>query len=163
MLHCSVSSLLSSPPRTSSHPSTLTNHDPIALDIPTRSGSPTPSEIEEMNEPFINLNFRRYITLDFISQPKNIVIIVIIALTVAGGISIGVKHTQAEALFRPAAVWMKDAPGGWLIPVAILFIISFPPLFGHEVVAILCGDVWGLWIGFALVTLGSTLGEIGNF
>lgn len=70
-----------------------------------------------------------------------------------------------------------------MIPIAILFIISFPPvrlqppicsvlpfidyqipqLFGHEIVAILCGVVWGLWIGFAIVAAGTFLGELGNF
>jgi len=36
-------------------------------------------------------------------------------------------------------------------------------LFGHEIVAILCGLVWGLWIGFAVVAAGTFLGEVGNF
>jgi hypothetical protein len=36
-------------------------------------------------------------------------------------------------------------------------------LFGHEIVAVLCGLVWGLWIGFAIVVAGSFLGELGNF
>lgn len=29
--------------------------------------------------------------------------------------------------------------------------------------AILCGVVWGLWIGFAIVAAGTYLGEVGNF
>ena len=36
-------------------------------------------------------------------------------------------------------------------------------LFGHEIVAILCGLVWGLWVGFAIVAAGTFLGEVGNF
>ena len=69
---------------------------------------------------------------------------------------------------------------GWLIPIAILFIISFPPvrdpnhdhllcthssmqLFGHEIVAILVGVIWGLGVGFAIVAAGTFLGEIGNY
>jgi hypothetical protein len=52
---------------------------------------------------------------------------------------------------------------GWLVPIGVLFVISFPPLFGHEIVAILCGLVWGLWIGFAIVCAGTFLGEVGNF
>lgn len=52
---------------------------------------------------------------------------------------------------------------GWLIPIAVLFVISFPPLFGHEIVAILCGLVWGLGVGFAIVAAGTFLGELGNF
>jgi len=52
---------------------------------------------------------------------------------------------------------------GWLIPIAILVVISFPPLFGHEVVALLCGVVYGLWIGFAIVAAGTFIGEIGTW
>ncbi len=58
--------------------------------------------------------------------------------------------------------------------------ISFPPvslthvpyrqlpltnsqLFGHEIVAILCGLVWGLFPGFGIVAAGTFIGEVGNF
>ena len=41
-----------------------------------------------------------------------------------------------------------------------MIIISFPPLFGHEIVALLCGDVWGIWIGFGIVAAGTILGEL---
>lgn len=58
---------------------------------------------------------------------------------------------------------MHKVPAGWLIPVAILFVISFPPLFGHELVGIMCGLVWGAGIGFAIVCLGSFLGELANY
>ncbi|KZS91931.1 hypothetical protein SISNIDRAFT_413500 [Sistotremastrum niveocremeum HHB9708] len=58
---------------------------------------------------------------------------------------------------------MRSLKFGWLIPVAILFVISFPPLFGHEIVAVLCGNVWGLWEGFGIVALGTLIGEVGNF
>lgn len=54
---------------------------------------------------------------------------------------------------------MRDLPAGWLIPIAILIVISFPPLFGHELVALLCGVVYGLWIGFGIVAAGTFLGE----
>jgi uncharacterized membrane protein YdjX (TVP38/TMEM64 family) len=52
---------------------------------------------------------------------------------------------------------------GYLVPIGVLFVISFPPLFGHEIVAVLCGLVWGLWVGFAIVVAGTFLGEVGNF
>lgn len=55
---------------------------------------------------------------------------------------------------------MKNLPAGWVIPIAVMFIISFPPLFGHEIVAILCGVVWGLWVGFGIVAAGTMLGEV---
>jgi len=72
-------------------------------------------------------------------------------------------HTQIVTWLTPAAVWLHGLTAGWLVPIAILFIISFPPLFGHEIVAILCGLVWGLGVGFAIVSAGTLLGEIGNF
>lgn len=58
---------------------------------------------------------------------------------------------------------VRDLPAGWLIPIAILFVLSFPPLFGHEIVALLCGVVYGLWIGFAIVAAGTFTGEIGTW
>ena len=47
--------------------------------------------------------------------------------------------------------------------MAVLFLTFIVQLFGHEIVAILCGLVWGLWIGFGIVSAGSFLGEVGNF
>ena len=60
---------------------------------------------------------------------------------------------------KPISTEIKNLPAGFLIPVAILIAISFPPLFGHELIALLCGVVYGLWIGFAIVALGTFLGE----
>jgi uncharacterized membrane protein YdjX (TVP38/TMEM64 family) len=60
---------------------------------------------------------------------------------------------------RPFSESVRDLPAGWLIPVAILVVISFPPLFGHEIVALLVGVVYGLWIGFAIVAAGTFIGE----
>ncbi|KAK4684416.1 hypothetical protein P7C73_g5762, partial [Tremellales sp. Uapishka_1] len=65
-----------------------------------------------------------------------------------------------------------------MAPAAILFVLSFPPLFGHErycvgfnsltdsrTVLIRCtgGLIYGVWIGFAIVAAGTFLGEVGNF
>jgi uncharacterized membrane protein YdjX (TVP38/TMEM64 family) len=60
---------------------------------------------------------------------------------------------------RPWSEKVRDLPAGWLIPIAILIVISFPPLFGHEIIALLCGVVYGLWIGFAIVAAGTFIGE----
>ncbi len=71
-------------------------------------------------------------------------------------------------------------PGAWLIPIAIMIVMSFPPvrlsisrggfrshlcdqLFGHEFVALFCGDVWGLWVGFAIVAAGTIVGELATY
>ncbi|KAJ4376931.1 Tlg2-vesicle protein [Didymella sp. IMI 355093] len=73
------------------------------------------------------------------------------------------RHDEVVAKLRPFSEKVRDLPAGWLIPIAILVIISFPPLFGHEIIALLCGVVYGLWIGFAIVAAGTFIGEIGTW
>ncbi|KAF2849461.1 hypothetical protein T440DRAFT_533528 [Plenodomus tracheiphilus IPT5] len=73
------------------------------------------------------------------------------------------KQPPNPQKLRPFSEKVRDLPAGWLIPIAILIIISFPPLFGHEVIALLCGVVYGLWIGFAIVAAGTFIGEIGTW
>jgi hypothetical protein len=45
-----------------------------------------------------------------------------------------------ERWVKPLADWLtKREAWSWVIPVVILFILSFPPLFGHEIVQIVVG------------------------
>ncbi|PWN31153.1 hypothetical protein BDZ90DRAFT_215825, partial [Jaminaea rosea] len=74
-----------------------------------------------------------------------------------------IYHRQIIDWLTPISQKVNSVKWGWVIPVAILFVISFPPLFGHEIVAILCGIVYPLWIAFGVVALGTLLGELGNF
>lgn len=97
------------------------------------------------------------------------------------------KYAQLRILLTTGGgtqvqLFVRSLTAGWVIPIAILFIISFPPvciipsylvrralltrgnqLFGHEIIAVLCGVVWGLWVGFGIVAAGTFLGEVGNF
>lgn len=41
-----------------------------------------------------------------------------------------------------------------------MIVMSFPPLFGHEIVAVLVGLVWGAGVGFGIVAAGTLFGEI---
>ncbi|KAH9937899.1 uncharacterized protein BXZ73DRAFT_19377, partial [Epithele typhae] len=36
-------------------------------------------------------------------------------------------------------------------------------LFGHEIIAFLVGDIWGVGIGFSIVAAGTILGELLTF
>jgi uncharacterized membrane protein YdjX (TVP38/TMEM64 family) len=74
-----------------------------------------------------------------------------------------IKHDEVVEALRPWAENFRELPAGWLIPIVILIVISFPPLFGHEIVAVLCGVVWGLWIGFGIVAAGTFIGEVGTW
>jgi uncharacterized membrane protein YdjX (TVP38/TMEM64 family) len=91
--------------------------------------------------------------------PWHILFIVIGILTVI----ITIKHDEVVEKLRPWSEKVRDLPAGWLIPIAIFIVISFPPLFGHEVIALLCGVVYGLWIGFAIVAAGTFIGEVGTW
>ncbi|KAK4057216.1 hypothetical protein OIO90_001711 [Microbotryomycetes sp. JL221] len=62
--------------------------------------------------------------------------------------------------FEPRRQDILDTPGSWAVPIAALVILSFPPLGGHEIIILVCGLIWGLWIGFALVSAGTFLGEM---
>jgi uncharacterized membrane protein YdjX (TVP38/TMEM64 family) len=77
------------------------------------------------------------------------------------------KHRQLTSqiidFLEPMAVWMREQPVGWMIPIAALIVLSFPPLMGQEVIILIVGIVWGLWIGFGIVTAGTYLGELANY
>ncbi|KAI0327058.1 hypothetical protein GY45DRAFT_1226211, partial [Cubamyces sp. BRFM 1775] len=129
-----------------------------------RTPSPTPSEARVLNNKTrICGDWRRL--LDWKRYATRRGIWTIAVAFVVGILLILFLAYQRRIVnwMRPFVRWMHDTPGGWVIPIAIMFVISFPPLFGHEIVAILCGDVWGVGIGFGIVAAGTVLGELGNF
>jgi hypothetical protein len=89
--------------------------------------------------------------------------ILVAVILLVGTILFSVLHTQIDKALQPAGNWLKARSWGWIIPVAIIFVMSFPPLFGQEIVGILVGDFYGLGIGFLIVALGTLLGELANF
>ncbi|KAE8453916.1 hypothetical protein EG329_007692 [Mollisiaceae sp. DMI_Dod_QoI] len=100
---------------------------------------------------------------DFVTKKKYIPwwILIIVATVLIGLMTL--YHDQIVKSLKPVSTKIRDLPAGFLIPVAILILISFPPLFGHEIIALLCGVVYGLWIGFAIVAAGTFLGEVGTW
>ncbi|RXW20836.1 hypothetical protein EST38_g5019 [Candolleomyces aberdarensis] len=129
------------------------NSDPRSDGLAGRTPSPTPSELREL-KPAANGWGTSRERLWFFAA-----IIILIALIALAWI----YDKQIVRTLAPAATWLHDTPGAFAIPMAVLIVISFPPLFGHAVVAILCGFVWGLGIGFGIVAGGTFLGEIGHF
>ncbi|KAE9364029.1 hypothetical protein N431DRAFT_390268 [Stipitochalara longipes BDJ] len=100
---------------------------------------------------------------DFVTKPKYIPWWILAVVVGVLTILFAVNHDKIVDALTPISKKIRAIPGGFVIPVAILILISFPPLFGHELVALLCGVVWGLWIGFAIVAAGTFLGEIGTW
>ncbi|KAJ7485175.1 hypothetical protein B0H11DRAFT_2018366 [Mycena galericulata] len=127
----------------------------------SRTPSPTPSEAKALNDGFLSwkqlTNWRFWIRREWLTY--YIVGTLILVLTAL----ISIFHTQIVHWLTPVTQWMHGLKYGFFVPIGILFVISFPPLFGHEIVAVLCGIVWGLWIGFAIVCAGTFIGEVGNF
>jgi uncharacterized membrane protein YdjX (TVP38/TMEM64 family) len=76
---------------------------------------------------------------------------------------VSTKHTTIVEFCRPVTERIRAWPGGWLIPIALLVIVSFPPLVGHEIIGILCGLVWGMWAGFGVLAAGTFFGEIATW
>ncbi|KAI0951488.1 hypothetical protein AcW1_008522 [Taiwanofungus camphoratus] len=127
-----------------------------------RTPSPTPSEDAELKKTSV-IDFQAMKNRKFWFRKEWTWYYVAFAIALVVVILITAFHKQIVNWLQPAANWMHSLPAGWLIPIAIFFVISFPPLFGHEIVAILCGLVWGLWAGFGIVAAGTFLGELANF
>ncbi|GAA5842080.1 hypothetical protein JCM9279_002778 [Rhodotorula babjevae] len=72
------------------------------------------------------------------------------------------------AIFRePILVYIQprreailSTPFSWLVPIAVLVAVEFPPLAGHSVTAVATGAIWGFKFGVPIVFAGTLLGEI---
>ncbi|KAK4118281.1 hypothetical protein N657DRAFT_583904 [Parathielavia appendiculata] len=132
---------------------TMTDHAAIKMTQPRETRATTDFETD-----YQPVNWKRVFL-----APKYLVLWIIAVIILVLTIIITVRHDEVVAHLRPWAEKVRDLPAGWLIPIVILIIISFPPLFGHEIVALLCGVVYGLWIGFGIVAAGTFLGELGTW
>ncbi|KAK7691171.1 hypothetical protein QCA50_006274 [Cerrena zonata] len=134
----------------------------LMREVLTRTPSPTPEEAAELKQTSVfdwkaMSHWRYWIRKEWRWHYLVGTIIMICVILFV------VYHKQIVDWLHPAAVWVHDVPAGWLIPIVIFVIISFPPLFGHEILGILCGLVWGLGVGFVIVAAGTFLGEMANF
>ncbi|KAJ7280250.1 hypothetical protein C8J57DRAFT_1302086 [Mycena rebaudengoi] len=118
----------------------------------SRTPSPTASEFNLLN----GIKEKR-------STKDNIKYYGILAVLLAVVILISVFHTQIIKALRPATDWLRGHAIGPFIIIAILIILSFPPLFGHELVAMVAGVTWSFPAACAIVAAGTLLGEIANY
>lgn len=128
----------------------------------SRTPSPSPSEIAALNQTAM-FDIRRIFNKEKIFSKQYFIYYVVAIVVIVVALLIYIYDKQIVHAIQPAANWMHNLSFGWLIPIAIFFVISFPPLFGHEILAIVVGLVWGVWVGFAITAAGTLLGEIGNF
>lgn len=54
----------------------------------------------------------------------------IVIITIS--ILLSTKHEDIVEFCRPVTARIRSWPGGWLIPLVLLIVVSFPPLVGHE-------------------------------
>ncbi|EIW77961.1 hypothetical protein CONPUDRAFT_109263 [Coniophora puteana RWD-64-598 SS2] len=132
-----------------------------------RTPSPTPSEHASLQQksafPIMDRVKKIKAEPRILLKPRSIMWICIILVLIVLGALFYFYHTQIVHALQTPANKLKNLPGGWAIIIAIFFVISFPPLFGHEILAIVCGLVYGVWVGFAIVSAGTLIGELGNF
>ncbi|KIJ67230.1 hypothetical protein HYDPIDRAFT_25702 [Hydnomerulius pinastri MD-312] len=126
----------------------------------SRTPSPSPSEIAALKQTSM-FDFRALFQKDKLFTKKYIIYYIFGLIAIVLGSLFLFYHDQI--LHRQQTYTLDSLRFGWLIPIGIFFVISFPPLFGHEILAIVCGLVWGVWIGFGITAAGTLLGEIGNF
>ncbi|EJD05334.1 uncharacterized protein FOMMEDRAFT_152631 [Fomitiporia mediterranea MF3/22] len=130
--------------------------------VVSRTPSPTPSETAFLNRNGF-IDWQRMRSWRFWLRKDRIwyyaIALIVITLTVL----LARFNKKIVNALEPTARHLREIRGGWLIPITILFVISFPPLLGHEIVAMLTGVIWGFWIGFGITAAGTLLGEIGNF
>jgi hypothetical protein len=86
--------------------------------------------------------------------------------------SLSLHPTSLPPFLPPAHLFLSTEPHkdqitgltvSWIYPVIILVILSFPPLGGHEIVLLVVGLIWGLWIGFAIACAGTLIGEVRRY
>ncbi|KAI0750318.1 hypothetical protein C8Q80DRAFT_1100578 [Daedaleopsis nitida] len=132
-----------------------------------RTPSPTPSEGRLLSEKTRICDWKQ--TYQLLRNPRpwltkrNIWTIAIVTLILTFLIAFLANQGKIVDKLHPVTDFLRDTPGGWLVPIGVMFVLSFPPLFGHELIAVLCGDIWGVWIGFGIVAAGTFFGELGNF
>ncbi|KAJ7485180.1 hypothetical protein B0H11DRAFT_2018379 [Mycena galericulata] len=118
----------------------------------SRTPSPTLSEYNALND-----------IKEEKSTKQKIILYGAAALVIGAVVLISVFHEKIINALSPETNWLHDHKLGPVIPIAILIIMSFPPLFGHELVEMICGVTWDLPEAFAIVAVGVLLGEIANF
>jgi len=73
-------------------------------------------------------------------------------LTVVFSVLFEVYKKDFERWVKPLTDWLRDREAwSWTLPTLILVILSFPPLFGHEIVQLIVGVSSELGVKFGLM------------
>ncbi|KAJ7749913.1 hypothetical protein B0H16DRAFT_1550599 [Mycena metata] len=131
---------------------TFDDDEPMIPRTFSRTPSPTPSEFNALN----GIKEKR-------TPIQMIVRYTIIAILLAVTIVISIEHEKIINALAPATRWLASHTAGPFIVIALLIILTFPPLFGGEIVATVAALAWSLPVAFCIVAAGTLLGEFANF
>ncbi|KAI0688687.1 hypothetical protein C8T65DRAFT_746469 [Cerioporus squamosus] len=153
------------PPGMSPNPSSLNgSKNEVRVDVDyrgvARTPSPTPSEADALAGKKRKFSLKKYADPEYLKNPRNLFTVIVTLVIIGALIAFVALQSKILDALRPASDWLRETPGAWLLPIAVMIVLSFPPLFGHELVALFCGDVWGVWIGFGIVAAGTIIGEL---
>ncbi|GAA5900217.1 hypothetical protein JCM8208_002053 [Rhodotorula glutinis] len=81
------------------------------------------------------------------------------AIVTAAVVLLSIYRDTIIEKFEPHKQDIRDLPASWVIPIAVLVILSVPPLAGHEIAIMIIGLIWGVWWGFLITCVGTYLGE----
>jgi len=75
-----------------------------------------------------------------------------------------VYKSDFERWVSPLTDWLRQRESwSWVLPVIILIVLSFPPLFGHEIVQLIVGLTYPIGVALGIACAGSILGEAACF
>jgi len=85
-------------------------------------------------------------------------------LSIVFSVLFEVYKKDFERWISPLTDWLRDRESwSWTLPTVILVILSFPPLFGHEIVQLIIGLTYPLGVAIGIACLGAILGEAACF
>ncbi|KAJ7186839.1 hypothetical protein C8R46DRAFT_936000 [Mycena filopes] len=121
-----------------------------------RNGARTPSPTQE-----------EFNALNGIKEPKStkqkIKYFAIAGLLLLFVILFSVFHEQIIKALKPFTDWLAGNKLGPLVIIALFIVVSFPPLMGHEIIAMLAAIAWSFPLACLIVAVGTILGELANY
>lgn len=79
------------------------------------------------------------------------------------GVIVLILGHKIQSNLEPVAQKMDQTPYAWLLLSFLIALVSIPPLFGHEIFALIAGYVYGIYYGFAILAISSIVGESGVY
>ncbi|KAF8171216.1 hypothetical protein K438DRAFT_1729354 [Mycena galopus ATCC 62051] len=94
---------------------------------------------------------------------QKIIFYSVVAVLLTIGIVFSIETKNIVHALQPESKWMTSHPAAFLIPIAIVVILTFPPLFGQEIVIMFVGATYTLPAACAIAAVATLLGEVANF